>query len=233
MATTLFELDATQRDDLGKGSSRRLRRLQDRIPGIVYGGAKKPESISLEQRVVRKALKNEAFYSHILTLNINNQAEKVILKAMQRHPFKPIIQHMDFQRVDMNKPLHMNVPLHFINENTSLGVQAGGKVSHQVSELAISCLPSDLPEFIEVDLANMALNDILHISDLKLPKGVTSTALSHGTDNDMSVVSIHLPRVAIEEVVVETESETATNDTAKAASTADSEKKADTKKDKK
>ncbi len=230
MATTPFTLDATERNDLGKGASRRLRRLEDLIPGIVYGASKAPRSISLEQRIVRKALENDGFYANILTLTINGQPEKVILKAMQRHPYKPYIQHMDFQRVDMNKPLHMNVPLHFINEETAVGVQAGGRISHQMTELAITCLPSDLPEFIEVDLANVELNQIVHISDISLPKGVSSTALHHGADNDVSVVSIHLPKVAVEE---ETVVEDVTQPEGKATTKAPAEQKADTKKDKK
>jgi large subunit ribosomal protein L25 len=200
MATApIFDLEATDRSDLGKGASRRLRRLEDLVPGIIYGGSKKPHSISLPHRVVRKALENEAFYSHILTLTVAGHTEKVILKDMQRHPYKPIIQHMDFQRVDMNKPLHIHVPIHFINEKTAPGVQAGGQVSHSLSDLEITCLPADLPEFIEVDLANMQLDEIIYLSNLALPKGVTPTAFTHGATNDIPVVSIHMPKIMVEE----------------------------------
>lgn len=210
-----FELEATDRSDLGKGASRRLRRLQDLVPGIVYGGSKKPQSISLEHRIIKKAIENEAFYSHVLTLTIDGKKEKVILKAMQRHPYKPVVQHMDFQRIDMNKPVHIHVPLHFLNEKTAPGVQAGGQISHHMADLAISCLPGDLPEFIEVDLANLQLDESIYLSNLVLPEGVTSTVLAHGTTQEMPVVSIHLPKLVVEEEV-ETE-ETAEGEKAEAS----------------
>lgn len=221
-----FELEATDRSDLGKGASRRLRRLQDLVPGIVYGGSKKPQSISLAHRVIKKSLENEAFYSHILTLTINGKKEQVILKALQRHPYKPIIQHMDFQRVDMSKPLHINVPLHFLNEKTAPGVQSGGQISHHMADLAITCLPGHLPEFIEVDLANLALDESIYLSNLALPEGVTSTILSHGTTQEMPVVSIHLPRIAAAEDKAETEE-------SEGSATASKEEASDKKSDKK
>lgn len=199
MATApIFDLEAADRNDLGKGASRRLRRQKDLVPGIVYGGPnKKPRSISIPHRVIKKALENEAFYSHILTLSIDGQSEKVILKAMQRHPYKPVIQHLDFQRVDMEKPIHLHVPIHFINEKIAPGIQAGGQLSHQMADLAISCLPQDLPEFIEVDLANMELDDIIYLSNISLPKGVTASALANATQ-EIPVVSIHLPKTIVE-----------------------------------
>lgn len=214
MATApIFDLEATDRHDLGKGASRRLRRQQDLVPGIVYGGSnKESRSISIAHRLIKKALENEAFYSHILTLSIGGQSEKVILKAMQRHPYKPVIQHLDFQRVDMDTPIHIHVPLHFINEKTAPGVQVGGQVSHQMVDLAISCLPADLPEFIEIDLANMKLDDIIYLSNITLPEGVTATALANATQ-EIPVVSIHLPKISAEpEENPESEVDTQTDD---------------------
>lgn len=206
MAKQKFEIEAAVRHDMGKGASRRLRR-EERIPGIVYGGGKEAVSLSIEHKTISKSLSSEAFYSHILTLKTDSNAEKVILKAVQRHPFKPRILHVDFQRVKADEKLHMHVPLHFIGEDVAPGAKdAGGVVSHILSDVEISCLPDNLPEFIEVDLSSMQLNQILHLSDLKLPKGVEVVALSHG--DDKPVVSIHLQRVE-EEPVVETEEEAA------------------------
>lgn len=192
-AGTSLEVNATVRHDKGKGASRRLRR-QEQVPGIVYGGGKEPVSLTLEHKEIVKSLQQESFYSSILTLKSGKKREKVILKALQRHPFKPRIMHVDFQRVRMNEKIHMHVPLHFIGDNVAPGVkEEGGVISHVMSDIEVSCLPDALPEFIEVDVSAMKLNDILHLSDLKVPEGVEIIALSH--DDDKSVVSIHLPRV--------------------------------------
>jgi large subunit ribosomal protein L25 len=190
-----FVLDAQARDDLGKGASRRLRRLEGLVPGIVYGGSKNPVNISINHKDLVKHLENEAFYSHIISLNIAGKAEDVILKDLQRHPSKTQILHADFLRVSKSTKLHTSVPLHFINEASSKGVKLqGGKVVHNLVQLEVSCLPANLPEFIEVDLAEMEVGQILHISDLKLPKGVTSVALSHGADHDLAVVTMLKPK---------------------------------------
>jgi large subunit ribosomal protein L25 len=192
-----FVLNAVARDDLGKGASRRLRRLAEQVPAIIYGGKKKPASISVSHKDLLKHLENEAFYSHIISLVVDGKAEDVILKDMQRHPAKPRVLHADFLRVSKTTKLTTSVPLHFINEETSKGVKLqGGKIVHNMVQLEITCLPANLPEFIEVDLADMELGQILHISDLKLPKGVTSVALSHGPDHDLPVVSINKPKGA-------------------------------------
>ncbi len=192
-----FVLHAEARDDKGKGASRRLRRLAGLVPGIVYGGTKKPTSISVNHKDLLKHLENEAFFSHIISLNIGDKAEDVILKDLQRHPAKPVVLHVDFLRVSKTKKLQTSVPLHFINEDTCIGVkQQGGNIVHSMVQLEISCLPGDLPEYIEVDLANAKIGDILHISDLTLPKGVTSVALSHGADHDLPVVSVNKPKGA-------------------------------------
>lgn len=190
-----FVLNAELREDAGKGASRRLRRLENQTPAIVYGGKKKPVNIQIAHKDLVKQLENEAFYSHLITINIGDKSESVLLKDLQRHPAKPIILHADFLRVSKTKKVTVKVPLHFINEETSQGVKVqGGKASHTITELEISCLPANLPEFIEVDLADVELGQTVHISDLVLPKGVTSVALSHGEDHDGAVVSISKPK---------------------------------------
>ena len=185
-----FVLNAQSRTDAGKGASRRLRRSNG-VPAIIYGGDKAPASISLVHDDIMHATESEAFFTSILTLNVDGTGESVIIKDLQRHPAKPRILHADFQRVSADQELHVKVPLHFLNEATAIGVkQGGGQVHHLITDLEVSCLPRNLPEYIEVDIANLELGDSLHISDLKLPEGVTSIALSHGADGDLAVVSV-------------------------------------------
>ncbi len=191
-----FVLDVQIREDKGKGASRRLRH-QSLVPAIIYGGSKEPQSISIISKELNKHLENEAFYSHIISLNVAGKSEDVILKDLQRHPAKAQILHADFLRVSKNQKLTTRVPLHFINEDTSKGVKTqGGVISHSLTDLEISCLPADLPEYIEVDVADLELDSVLHISDLKLPKGVESVALIHGEDHDLPVAAIHKPKGA-------------------------------------
>lgn len=195
--TTNFTLAAKARTDAGKGASRRLRRLAGELPGIIYGGTKAPQSISLSHKDLAKALEDEAFYSHIITLSVDSAAEKVVLKDLQRHPSKGTILHADFQRVDETHTITMRVPLHFINQEKCVGVRLeGGAVSHSLSEIEVRCLPQNLPEFIEVDVADLHVGDLIHISQLNLPAGVESVELSHGEGHDHAVVSVHLPRGA-------------------------------------
>ncbi len=200
MAKQSFEVEASVRHDMGKGASRRLRK-EASVPGVVYGGKKEAVSLTLEHKKLAKALENEAFYSHILTLKTGTDSDMVILKAVQRHPFRPIIMHVDFQRINMHEKLHMHIPLHFVGAESAQGVKEGGSVSHIMSDVEVSCLPGDLPEFIEVDISGMAMNDLLHLSDLKMPKNVEIVALTH--DDDKPVVSIHMPRVEEEPVAEE------------------------------
>jgi large subunit ribosomal protein L25 len=195
-----FEVEASVRHDMGKGASRRLRR-EKKVPGVVYGGKKEALSITFEHKELAKSLENEAFYSHILTLKTGTDSDMVILKAVQRHPYKPVIMHVDFQRINMHEKLHMHIPLHFVGADVAPGVKEGGVVSHIMSDVEVVCLPGDLPEFIEIDLSAMALNDLKHLSDLKLPKGVESVALNHG--DDKAVASVHLPRIEEEPVIEE------------------------------
>ncbi|WP_105103588.1 50S ribosomal protein L25/general stress protein Ctc [Microbulbifer pacificus] len=193
-----FKLNASVRSDEGKGASRRLRREEAKVPAIVYGGKAEPQNIALLQKDMFKALENEAVYSSVLTLDIDGKEESVILRDLQRHPAKAILLHADFQRVSANTKVHVKVPVHFLNEDKCKGVKAGGIVSHTLTELEISAPAAKLPEFIEVDLANLELDGNIHISDIKLPAGVESVALSHGADHDLVVASVHKPRGAIE-----------------------------------
>lgn len=193
MAIT-FEIPAQSRSVKGKGASRRLRRTEDSVPGIVYGADKEAQPITVDHNYLIKALEHEAFYSHILTLKLDGKSEKVVLKDLQRHPFKPRVLHLDLLRVSAKDPLVMRVPLHFMGEDAAPGVTAGGTVSHLLNDVEVKCLPANLPEYIEVDLSKLELDETLHLSHLKLPKGVELVALLH--DDDRSVASIHLPRVA-------------------------------------
>lgn len=197
---TEFKLQARSREVKGKGASRRLRRLAHEVPAIVYGSEKAPQNISLSHKDVAKALENEAFYSHIIGLEVDGKSEDVILKDVQRHPAKLLILHLDFMRVSKTKKLQTRVPLHFLNEETCVGVkQSGGIVSHSLTELEVQCLPQDLPEYIEVDMAAVDIGDMVHISDLKLPAGVESTDLLHGEEHDLPVATVIKPRAVIEE----------------------------------
>ena len=186
-----FSLDAEPRSDVGKGASRRLRR-QGKVPAIIYGAKDEPQAVTFEHNKVLRSLDNEAFFSHIITLNVEGKSQKAILRDLQRHPAKPMILHMDFQRVSADQAIHVNVPLHFIGEEACIGVkQEGGSISHNITEVEVSCLPKDLPEFIEVDLAELHLNESIHMSDLNVPKGVTLVELSHGEEHDQPVASVH------------------------------------------
>ncbi|NQD92006.1 50S ribosomal protein L25/general stress protein Ctc [Pseudomonas sp. CrR25] len=195
---TDFALNAEVRSDLGKGASRRLRRNASLVPAVIYGGEKAPQSISLLAKELAKLLENEAAFSHVLSLNVAGATESVLIKALQRHPAKGFVLHADFQRVVAGQKLTAHVPLHFINEATAAGVKkGGGEISHTLVEVEVSCQPQDLPEFIEVDLAKVELGQIVHLSDLTLPKGVELVALAHG--NDLAVANIHASRVVKEE----------------------------------
>jgi large subunit ribosomal protein L25 len=189
-----FELIAQRRTNLGKSASRRLRRA-NLVPAVVYGASKEPISLTLSHNELQKHLQQPAFYSHLLTLTIDEQPEKVVLKALQRHPYRPNILHVDFQRVSETQTLYKTIPIHFINEDKCIGVkQGGGVISHHLAEVEIRCLPKDLPEFIAIDLSEVSINQIVHLSDLSLPAGVEIVALLAGTEHDLPVVSVHLPR---------------------------------------
>ena len=198
----------------GRGASRRLRR-SGKAPGIVYGGTGEPTQVELDHNALMHALKNETFHASILTMKLDGKSQQVLLRDVQMHPFRPLVLHVDFQRVDANKKIHMKVPLHFVNAELSPAVKEGGAVvSHVLNEIDISCLPKDLPEFIEVDLASLELNHALKASGLKLPSGVV--ALTHGKDPVVATA-------VIPKAIVETEEETAAAADAAAAAAAPAE----------
>ena len=205
----MFELSAALREDMGKGASRRLRRLADKVPAIIYGGNKDPQPLTMVRKDLEKALENEAFFSHVLTIKVGSDTQKAILKDLQRHPAKNRVMHADFLRVDENTAVKVNVPIHFINEEKSHGVKMeGGIVQHQVTDIEVSCLPGDIPEYVEVDMLEVKIGDIIHLSDIALPDGVTSVALALGEDHDLAVASIIAPRGAAEEDVEEAAEDT-------------------------
>jgi len=188
-----FELNAESRTDTGKGASRRLRQA-GKVPAIIYGGNKDPEALTLSHNELLRNLEHEAFYSHILTVKTGGSTTSAILRDLQRHPSKPLILHVDLQRVRADEELRTQVPLHIIGEDTCPGVKAGGLVSHEQTEVEVECLPKDLPEFIEVDISGLDVGETLHLSDLKVPEGVTLLELARGEDHDLGVVSIHAKR---------------------------------------
>lgn len=191
-----FEIEAQSRDQANSNGNRRMR-VAGQVPAIVYGGKPKPKLLSINHNELMQHLQNEAFYSHILTLKIKGKNEKVILRDIQRHPSKAQVLHIDFLRVSEHQQIKVHVPLHFINEDTCIGVkQQGGLISHMQTDVEVSCLPKDLPEYLEVDVADLGLGHSLHLSDLELPKDVSLVALSHGEASDAALVSVIMPRVA-------------------------------------
>ena len=188
------KISAVSRKDEGKGASRRLRHA-GLIPAVVYGGDAAPQNIQLEHEKTWLLSQHEWFYSSIIDLEIDGKVEQALLRDMQRHPYKQIIMHLDFQRVDASKVLRTSVPLHFINEDTSpAGKSAEVVVTHELNEVAIECLPKDLPEFIEVDLSALKSGDIVHLSDITLPAGVSIPELKLGKEHDLAVVIAKLGR---------------------------------------
>jgi large subunit ribosomal protein L25 len=194
-------IKAVSRDMQGsKGASRRLRSAGF-IPAIVYGGHAEPKSVQFAHNPIWLVSQHEWFYSSILSLDIDGKVEKVLLRDMQRHPYKALIMHMDFLRVSENEAVRISVQLHFLNQDESpAGKTAGVVVTHELNEVEISCLPRDLPEFIAVDLAELTVGDIIHLSELKLPKGVEIPELKLGKEHDVAVVIAKHARVEVEEV---------------------------------
>eukprot|EP00493_Phyllostaurus_siculus_P027281 UN27628 len=185
MSNTTYTYDAELRVETGTGASRRLRR-EDKVPAILYGADKEALSLTFAHKDMIKAQEDEGFYTHILTLNVGGEKVEAILKDIQRHPFKPKLTHLDFQRVDATHKLTTKVPLHFIGEE--IVTKAGATVVHQLTDVEISCLPKALPEFIEVNVSELVAGDSIHISDLQLPAGVASVELGKGEGHDLSVV---------------------------------------------
>lgn len=196
-----FELAAEAREASGRAGSRRLRSA-GKVPAVVYGGGQPPNSVTLDHNSLIHQMEHEGFFTSILTLKVGKDSESVVVKEVQRHPARRQIMHMDLLRVRADEAITLNVPIHFVNEETAVGVKTqGGVVDHLLSDVEVSCLPKDLPEYIEVDVAEVELDQILHLSDLKLPDGVTLLALEHGSDHAM--FAIHAPRRVEEEPVAE------------------------------
>jgi len=191
-----IEISARKREAQGTGASRRLRR-QGRVPGIVYGGDQGPINIELDHKDLYQSLRNEKFHASILTLALDGTKEQVLLRAVNMHPFKAQVQHIDFQRVSKDKKIHMKVPLHFVNAEQSPGVkEQGGVVNHVLNELDIMCFPDDLPEYIEIDLGSLAVGHSLHVREVALPKGVELTL--HKDENPV-IATVVVPALVTEE----------------------------------
>jgi large subunit ribosomal protein L25 len=185
-----IQLNAEPRADSGKGASRRLRRT-GLVPAIVYGGDGDPQSISLGHNEFSHELENEAVYTQLIDLHIGEQSEEVILRDLQRHPFKKRILHADFFRIDKKKPINVVVPIHAVNVDDCVGVKLdGGMVTQVATEIEVICLPKNLPEYLEVDVAELHLGETIHLSELKVPEGVEIVALTYGEDHDSGVISV-------------------------------------------
>jgi large subunit ribosomal protein L25 len=197
-----FEVVARPRGALGTSASRRLRR-SGHIPAILYGGGKDPIPLSLEENRIRKQIENEAFAAHILTVKVEDEESQAVLKSVHRDPATDRVIHMDFQRISARSEIHMHVPLHFVNEEDCPGKRAGGIVTHLLVEVEVGCLPKDLPEYIEVDMASLDVGDSVHLSELALPEGVHLMALAHNPDNDQPVVSVQHPQKLEAELTAE------------------------------
>jgi large subunit ribosomal protein L25 len=196
-----FELAGEPRAQLGRTDARRLRKA-GKVPAVMYGGGEAPESLVLDHNALRNQMSREAFYTSILTLKIGAKSQQVVVKAVERHPARPVIMHMDFQRVREDVEITLNVPVHFLNEASAKGVkEQGGVVNHLLTDVEVRCLPRYLPEYLEIDVTPLELNQIYHLSDIKLPEGVTLVALAHG--DDQPLVSINPPREEEVEIPVE------------------------------
>lgn len=221
---TKFTLTAEARADKGTGASRRLRRA-GKIPAVLYGAGKAPVTLQLEHDPIYHFAKNEAFFTSILTVKIGSESDQAILRDIQMHPYKPRIHHMDLQRISATEKIHIAVPLHFLGGEAAPGVkQEGGLISHLLAEVDVSCLPHQLPEYLEVDLSNLHMGQSVHLSDIKLPEGVTITSLAHG--NDLAVAAVVRPVIEEEPVAaVPAEGEVAAD--AAAAAPAEGQKAAE------
>ena len=203
-----FDLIAEYRTDIGKGASRRLRH-QGKVPAIIYGAGRPPRALAFDQNKVLKQLESESFYSSVLNIKVGENSQAAIVKDLQRHPARNQILHMDLQRIVEDEHIRMNVPIHYVGEDVALGVKdGGGKVAHLMTDVEVICLPKDLPEYFEVDVSALELDEMLHVSDIKLPDGVEIPLLAQGPEHDRAIVSIHVIKAApveeeVEEVVEE------------------------------
>ena len=203
-----FDLIAEIRTDMGKGASRRLRH-QGKVPAIIYGAGRPPRALTFDQNKVLKQLESESFYSSVLNIKVGEKSQAAILKDLQRHPARNQIMHMDLQRIVEDEQIRMNVPIHYVGEDVAIGVKdGGGKIAHLMTDVEVTCLPKDLPEYFEVDVSALELDEMLHMSDIKLPDGVEIPLLAQGPEHDHAIVSIHVIKAApveeeVEEVVEE------------------------------
>lgn len=187
-----FEIQCEARDARGRSENRRLRRL-GKVPAVIYGGGKDASAVTLDHNLLERHMKHPAFYTSILTVKVDSETHSVVVKDVQRHPARPEVTHLDFQRIVEDEEINLHVPIHFIGEEVAKGVkEQGGVMEHLATDLEISCLPKHLPEFIDVDVSHLEMNQILHMSDLKLPEGVKLVALEH--DQDLPVVTVSQPR---------------------------------------
>lgn len=189
-----LQISASSREALGTAASRRLRRMQNQVPGIIYGGDADPRPLSLNVHELTRVMQNEAFHSQILDVVVDGASEQAVVRAMQRDPASDKVLHIDFLRVRADRAIQVHVPLHFLNEDDCVGVRMGGNISHNLIEVEVSCLPADLPEFIELDIGDLELGETLHLSDLQTPEGVSIVALMYGEDRNIPVVSVQTPR---------------------------------------
>ena len=203
-----FDLIAEIRTDMGKGASRRLRH-QGKVPAIIYGAGRPPRALTFDQNKVLKQLESESFYSSVLNIKVGEKSQAAILKDLQRHPARNQIMHMDLQRIVEDEQIRMNVPIHYVGEDVAIGVKdGGGKIAHLMTDVEVTCLPKDLPEYFEVDVSALELDEMLHMSDIKMPDGVEIPLLAQGPEHDHAIVSIHVIKAApveeeVEEVVEE------------------------------
>lgn len=206
-----FDLVADYREDNGKGASRRLRR-EGKVPAIIYGAGRPPRSLSFDHNKVLRQLENESFYSSILNIKVGDKSQAAVVKDIQRHPAKPIVMHMDLQRIVEDQEIKMNIPIHYVGEEAAPGVKAGGSVSHLITDVEVQCLPRYLPEYFEVDISKLGLDEMLHLSDLTVPEGVEIPELAQGPEHDQAIVSIHVIKVV--EIEEDVEDEAATGEEA-------------------
>jgi len=190
-----IEIVAELRKDVGKGASRRLRRAAEQVPGIIYGGGDDPAPLVVNGNALAKAMQQESFYSQIINVIVDGKSQQAVVRDLQRNPFNEKVLHIDFMRISADRVIEVSVPLHFVDQDKCVGVKlGGGNIIHNMTEVEISCLPGDLPQYIEVFMAEVGLNEAVHLSDLALPPGVTIVALGHGDDRDDIVVSVQSPR---------------------------------------
>jgi large subunit ribosomal protein L25 len=216
-----IDLVADLREDKGKGASRRLRH-EGRVPAILYGGGREPRALTFDHNKLLHQMQSESFYSSVLNIKVGDQSQAAIVKDVQRHPARNAVVHIDLQRIVEDQEIRMNVPIHFLNEDIAVGVKiGGGTVTHMYTDVEVVCLPKYLPEYFEVDVAALDVDDMLHLSDIKLPEGVEIPELAQGPEHDHAIVAIHV----IKATVVEEEAEEAAVDAAAVpAATDDAEK---------